>query len=181
MGDAMRALNIRKTLRRVLQATGALGLVVGGAVSVAAQDISSPGGNWSGGWGFSSVGEESLRLQQAQAMLAARNAGKPTSVTTYDNRQNYQELTVAAGATSSSDFQVGDDTNTAYSVGALNTGTTDITVTGDNNAVDSTIRADSDGCIDGSLALVNSGVPNLDASFDIDISSDASVQGVTCQ
>lgn len=173
------ALMTRETVRGVLRVAGALCVVACGTGAVVAQDISSPGANWSGGWGFASTSEQSLRLQSAQAMLAARNAGRTTSITTYDNRTNYQEVNVAAGASNSADMQMGD--NSSYSVGALNTGTTDITVTGDNNSVDSTIRADSEGCIDGSLALVSSGVPNLDASFGIDISSDSSVRGVTCE
>lgn len=172
------ALMTRKTMQGVLAAAGWLCVTSFGTGAVVAQEISSPGGNWSGGWGFASTNEESLRLQAAQAMLAARNAGRTTSITTYDNRTNYQEVNVAAGASNSADLQLGD--NSSYSVGALNTGTTDITVTGDNNTVESAIGAESDGCIDGSLAIVSSGVPNLDASFDIDISSDSSVRGVTC-
>ncbi|MBC2834142.1 hypothetical protein [Paragemmobacter straminiformis] len=162
-------------LRAVMIAVSLLG---GGAAM--AQEWSSPGQNWGGGWGFSSVAERTLLLQQAQAMLAARNAGRVTTINTYDNRQNYQEVSVGAGATNDSAFQVGDSTQSSYAVGALNTGTTNIDVTGDGNTVDSTIRADSTGCIDGTMTTMEQGTPNLDASFGIDISMASSAQGQTC-
>lgn len=112
-------------------------------------------------------------------MLAARNAGLPTTINTYDYRQNYQEVSVGTGGSNSSEFQIGE--NSSYSVGALNTGTTDITVTGDDNDVSSVISSDSSACVDGSMTRVSTGAPNLDASFGIDISNTTALGGMTCQ
>ncbi len=173
------------SLKRALRRAGAVApaALIGWALlagAAAAQEWTSSGQNWSSGWGFSTVAERTLQLQQAQAMLAARNAGRATTVNNYDNRQNYQEVMVGEGATNRSEFQVGDSAQSSYAVGALNTGTTNIDVTGDNNTVDSTIRADSQGCIDGTLTTMESTTPNLDASFGIDISMASSAQGQTC-
>lgn len=163
---------------RVIAATMGLMLALGAASGAAAQEWSSTGQNWMSGWGFASVAERTLQLQQAQAMLAARN--RVTSITNNDNRSNYQEVSVGAGGVNRSEFQIGDSTESSYAVGALNTGTTNIDVAGDNNTVDSTIRADSQGCIDGTLTQMESTTPGLDASFGIDISMASSAQGQTC-
>jgi len=155
-------------------------LLVAPVESVSAQNWSATGQNWSSGWGFSSVGDRSLQLQQAQAMLAARNAGQPTSIVNNDNRQNYQENHLAAGASNNAEMVSGGKTTTTYSVGSLTNGTTEISVTGDNNDVTAGITADNTGCVDGSMSQFESATPNLDASFGIDISVAAAVEGMTC-
>lgn len=148
------------------------------------QSFSSSGQNWSGGWGFSSVGDRSLQLQQAQAMLAARNAGKPTTIVNNDNRadnrQNYQENHLAAGASNSAEMVNGAKSTTTYSVGSLTNGTTELTVEGDNNTVTAGITSDNTGCVDGSMTQFESSTPNLESSFGIDISVSANVEGTTC-
>lgn len=95
-----------------------------------AQNSSSSGANWNSSWGFASTTERSLGLSQAQAQRAARQPATPGPVTyetVYNNTTN---------------------TNT---VGAMNTGDTTVTVTGDGNTLSTTSAADSSGCLDGSV------------------------------
>jgi hypothetical protein len=97
----------------------------------AAQNMSGSGTNWNGSWGFASTSERSLGLSQAQAQRAARQPtpGSVTYETVYNNTTN---------------------TNT---VGAMNTGSTTVTVTGDGNVLTTTSAADSAGCLDGSVGF----------------------------
>jgi hypothetical protein len=100
-----------------------------GAAPVAAQNTNAPGSNWNSSWGFASTAERALGLSQAQTQRAARQP-TPNSVTystVYNNNTN---------------------TNT---VGAMNTGDTTVTVTGDSNSLNTTSTADSAGCLDGSV------------------------------
>lgn len=101
------------------------------SVPAAAQNMSGSGFNWNGSWGFATTSERSLGLSQAQAQLAARNPtpGSITYETVYNNTTN---------------------TNT---VGAMNTGSTTVTVTGDGNVLTTTSAADSTGCLDGSVGF----------------------------
>lgn len=96
----------------------------------AAQNMNGPGATWNSSWGFASASDRSLGLAQAQAQRAAREPAGPGSVTyetVYNNTTN---------------------TNT---VGAMNTGDTTVTVTGDGNSLNTTSAADSIGCLDGSV------------------------------
>lgn len=95
-----------------------------------AQNATNSGTNWNSSWGFATTSERSLGLSQAQTQRAARQAPTPGSVTyetVYNNTTN---------------------TNT---VGAMNTGDTTVTVTGDGNTLTTTSAADSKGCLDGSV------------------------------
>ena len=122
----------------------------------AAQNFGSAGGSWSANWGFSSASDRSLRLQEAQAIRSAQQSAGPTTVvntTNYnDSRSNYQEILGGDGGLGAIDFQIGDaigqNTN---SVGAMNTGSTEITVNGSDNYIDAINSADSQGCVDGSI------------------------------
>jgi hypothetical protein len=113
-----------------------------------AQSITGSGATWNGSWGFASTSERSLGLNQAQAQRAARQAPAPGSVTyetVYNNTTN---------------------TNT---VGAMNTGSTTVTVTGDGNTLTTTSAADSNGCLDGSVGWTTAETgetgPTQDYSF----------------
>lgn len=99
------------------------------AVPCAAQNMNGPGANWNSSWGFASTSERSLGLSQAQTQRAARQPtpGSVTYETVYNNTTN---------------------TNT---VGAMNTGDTTVTVTGQGNTLNTTSAADSAGCLDGSV------------------------------
>lgn len=102
------------------------------ALPVAAQNSDSAGANWNSSWGFATTAERSLGLSQAQTQRAARMApaaGPVTYETVYNNTTN---------------------TNT---VGAMNTGDTTVTVTGDGNSLNTTSTADSAGCLDGSVGF----------------------------
>lgn len=104
-------------------------LVLLGAPAAMAQNLSSSGASWNASWGFASNADRQLGLAQAQAIRNART-GSPSSVAynTYDNRQIV--------------------TNT---VGAMNTGSTTITVEGEGNTVTAATTSDSQGCLDGSV------------------------------
>ena len=168
------------TVRNALAALTGVLFLAASAPAALAQSWSSSAQNWSGGWGFSSPAERSLELQRAQAMLAARNAGKATSIVNNDYRQNYQENNVAAGASNNSDFVNGARNESTYAVGSLNTGSTNITVTGDGNTVSAVNSSESNGCIDGRMTRTTSSTPNLSASFGIDISVAATAEAIQC-
>jgi hypothetical protein len=120
------------------------------ALPAMAQNFASSGTSWSGSWGFATSVERSVNLQTAQAVRAARTTGPQSVVTSItDNRTNYVDYTAAPGSGFVSDFRVGNDsTNT---VGAMNTGDTRVTITGDGNIVTASNGADSVGCQDGSI------------------------------
>lgn len=93
-----------------------------------AQSYSSTGTSWSSSWGYSTAADRSVGLATAQA-IQLQKAGTATPVyNTYNN------------------------TNTTSSVGSMNTGTTSIQITGDQNTVTAPIGADNTGCVDGSLS-----------------------------
>lgn len=121
-----------------------------------AQGFSGGGQNWSAGWGFPSASDRSIALQQAQMIRTAEQGADQTATynTYYDNRYNYIDSNSGGGSVSA-DLHIGDEIGTnTNSVGAMNTGSTTIDLSGDNNTVIADNTADSTGCVDGS---VNSG------------------------
>ena len=118
-----------------------------------AQGFSGGGQNWSAGWGFMSASDRSIALQQAQMIRTAEEGADPTGVynTYYDNRYNYIDSN-SGGGTVTADLHIGDEIGTnTNSVGAMNTGSTTIDLSGDNNTVIADNTADSTGCVDGSV------------------------------
>jgi len=134
-------------------------LVLSIPIAANAQSYSSSGQNWSGSYGFPSVSERSLAIQQAQAMWNAQNPARTEVIyNTYnDARSNYVETNTTGAVTT--DFQIGDEIGQqTYSVGSLNTGSTEIEVIGDGNSIIAENSADSSACVDGSIATVTSSV-----------------------
>lgn len=139
------------------------------ATTVSAQNFSGSGQSWSSTWGFGSVADRSLALQQAQVIKNAEQGVDPTTInntyvtnsTLYDNRSNYVEATASGGTVSTSQHVVGNDEigQKTYAVGSLNTGSTQIDVSGANNVITATNAADSQGCIDGSVSSSAVDVP----------------------
>ncbi len=139
------------------------------ASCVSAQNFSGSGQSWSSTWGFGSVADRSLALQQAQVIKNAEQGVDPTSIsnnyvtnsTVYDNRTHYVESNSNGGAIIADQHIVGNDEigQKTYAVGSLNTGSTQIDVTGSNNVVTATNAADSQGCIDGSVSSSGIDVP----------------------
>ncbi|GGD24929.1 hypothetical protein [Sinisalibacter lacisalsi] len=128
-------------------------------ISAMAQSYSSSGQNWAGSYGFPSVSERSLAIQQAQAMWSAQNPAKTEVIyNTYnDSRSNYVETNTTGEV--NTDYQIGDEIGQqTYSVGSLNTGSTDIEVVGEGNSIIAENSADSSACVDGSIATVTSSV-----------------------
>lgn len=124
-----------------------------------AQNISGQGTNWSGSWGFSSATDSSVKLNQAQVIRQAEQGTDPTSLyytyNTYntDNRQNYSETQVTGDGSTTVEVVGGDKIGQqTYSVGSLNTGSTEIHVSGDGNYVDANNSATTNGCVDGSIS-----------------------------
>ncbi|MCL1630060.1 hypothetical protein M3N55_15095 [Roseibaca sp. V10] len=130
-------------------------IFIGGNSGISdAQNVSGPGQSWSATWGFSSPSDRSLRLQAAQAIRNAERGSDPTTIVNNynDNRSNYQEVVTESGTLGAIDFQIGDEIGqNTNAVGAMNTGSTEISITGDGNLVDAINSADSNGCVDGSV------------------------------
>jgi len=162
-------------------------LACAGATSVQAQNVSTGGQNWSGSWGFSSPSDRNLVLQRAVAMQRVENPPPPptvnnTSVSTVtnnvttvnDSRRNYIE---SANSEVTSDLEyVGGDKigQQTYSVGAINTGDTRISVTGDNNDIFAENSANSSGCVDAGISTSQQSYGEMVGSGQIDISVDSS-------
>lgn len=155
-----------------------------------AQNISGPGASWSATWGFASSADRTLLLQQAEAIRNATEGADPTTVvnnyntntTTYDNRQNYQDLSGATGTLGNIDFQlngdrIGQNTNT---VGSMNTGTTNVEITGSGNSVNATNAADSSGCLDGSISMTEASLSSFNTSMPLDFSLAAAANAIDC-
>ena len=124
------------------------------AHAVQAQSFTGAGSSWSSGWSFSSATDRSIALQQAQIIKQAEEPVNPTTVvnTYYDNRSNYVEATSENGDVTT-DYQIGDEIGeNTYAVGSLNTGNTTITVDGNDNSIDAINSAETNGCVDGSIA-----------------------------
>ena len=163
--------------------------IVAAAVPAGAQNYSSAGQNWSSGWGFGSPSDRSLALQQAQAIRAATaQPGGPSTVVTnynntvYDNRANSQEVIGDTLTMDTIDFQlngdrIGQNTN---SIGAMNTGSTTIEVTGDNNTLDAINAADSRGCVDGSIQQESALFESMASPSGIDISVSPAGRSMRC-
>lgn len=127
-----------------------------------AQSTSSTGTDWNSSWGFQSATDISVALQRAQAIRNAEMTAGPTTVvtntTTYvtDSRQNYVDVSTIGDVTT--DLQLGDrigkNTN---AVGSMNTGSTEINVSGSSNIVTAENSAANTGCVDGSAldSLIN--------------------------
>lgn len=155
--------------------------------SAMAQNVSSGGQNWSGSWGFSSPSDRNLVLQRAQAIQRVENPPPApvinnTSITQVtnnvttinDSRRNYVE---SQNSDVSAEFEyVGGDKigQKTYAVGAINTGDTRISVTGDNNDIFAENSANSSGCIDGGISTSMESYGDNVGSGQIDISVNAS-------
>lgn len=152
-----------------------------------AQNFSSAGNDWGAGWGFQSPTDRSLSIQQAQAIRNATSSGPSTIVntanySTYDNRSGYLDAGGSDSIFGDLDIningdEIGQNTN---SVGAMNTGTTNIEVSGNQNVIDATNAAESDGCIDGSVALTDAPFASMETASGIDITLGLTGQTDTC-
>lgn len=150
-----------------------------------AQNYGSSGQSWTSTWGFSSVAERSLSLQTAQAIRAARQTPVDpiyNTYNTYDNRTNYQEYNGGNGAVMGGDFQVGDQIGqNTNSIGSMNTGTTNIDIAGNGNAVTATNGADNTGCVDGSIGMNSFEAMTPTSTMGIDITIGALQPANTCR
>lgn len=125
---------------------------------------SSPGQNWSSGWGFRTANDKSVGYQRANAIRLAKQSSAPTTVVnnvyTYnnDNRANYVD--VETNGTVTTDFQIGDEIGqNTNSIGSMNTGSTTIEVNGSNNDINAVNSADNSGCVDGSALTSTLSLP----------------------
>lgn len=148
-------------------------LALGLACPAAAQNIASSGGGWSSSWGFQSPSDASIALQKAQAIRAARQPQLAPVYNTYnDNRQNYQEnMAMTGGSIGTANWHSGDEIGqNTNSIGSMNTGTTNIDITGNANSVVATNGADNAGCVDGSISANQIDPMSLNTTSGIDIS-----------
>lgn len=151
-----------------------------------AQNYGSSGESWSSTWGFASAADRTLMLQQAQAIRQATQAQGPSTVvtnyTTNDNRQNYQQIDGGTGGLGNIDFhmngdRIGQNTNT---VGSMNTGTTNVEITGTGNTVHATNAADSSGCLDGSIALSENSLSSFATPMPLNLSLAEATRAINC-
>ena len=156
--------------------------------SAVAQNVSSSGQNWSSGWGFASPSDRGLALQRAQAIRQARTEPGPnTVVTNYNNtvndsRSKYQEIIGETLDIDTIDFQpdgdrIGKNTN---SIGSMNTGNTEVQVTGSGNSVNAVNSADTQGCVDGSIQVDGNHFESKASPSGIDISVSRSGRSMRC-
>lgn len=155
----------------------------------AAQVYATSGQNWMATFGFPSVSERSLVLQQAQIIhqMETADAQGPQSVyyVTNDNRSNYVQVETSGDVTT--DYQIGDEIGQqTYAVGSLNTGSTTIDVTGEGNVITANNTADNSGCIDGSILSSSIGGGDVEGSVDLSALSalelaDALARAGACQ
>ena len=129
------------------------------ALPAQAQNTSSQGQNWSSAWGFSSATDRSVALNRAQVMHQVEEAADPTTTyytyntQTTDNRSNYNQTDVLGDGATSVEVIGGDKIGQkTYSVGSLNTGSTQIDIIGTGNTVDANNSATTNGCVDGSIS-----------------------------
>lgn len=152
-----------------------------------AQNYGSSGQSWTSTWGFSSVAERSLSLQSAQAIRNARQAPASPIYNTYnstttDNRMNYQEYNGGDSAVMGGDYQIGDQIGqNTNSIGSMNTGTTQIDITGNSNSVVATNGADNTGCVDGSIGLNTFGAMTPTSTMGVDITIGALQPANSCR
>lgn len=156
----------RRTLS--LSALFAIALTASAAM---AQNVTGQGTNWSGSWGFSSATDRSVMLNQAQVIRQVEEGADPTTsyytTNTYqtDNRSNYSETQVTGDGATTVEVIGGDKIGQqTYSVGSLNTGSTEITISGDGNFVDANNSATTNGCVDGSITELSFGWTPTDGS-----------------
>ncbi len=123
----MVARSVKMNSSKAFRVLATLAIMSAGS-SCFAQSYSSTGSSWSASWGYATVQDRSLGLATAQAMQV-QSAGRTSPV-----------------------YNTYNSTNTTSSVGSMNTGTTSIQITGDQNTVTAPSGADNTGCVDGSLS-----------------------------
>ena len=126
-----------------------------------AQNLGSSGATWGGSWQFQSPSALSVEIQRADMMAKAENSYYSSfgpaqttvnSTTINDNRSNYVEALSGDGGALTIDNKLGDDIGTVSNVtGAINTGSTNISVDGSSNQISAINSSDSRGCLDGSI------------------------------
>ena len=126
-----------------------------------AQNLAPSGATWGGSWQFQSPSALSVEIQRADLMAKAEanyyNSFGPSqttvnSTTINDNRSNYVEALAGDGGALTIDNKLGDDIGTVSNVtGAINTGSTNISVDGSSNQISAINSSDSRGCLDGSI------------------------------
>ena len=124
------------------------------ASPVAAQNMATSTRDWHGAWGFQSISSESLALTRAK-LIEEQNSGAlapSSSFITYDNRSNYLEINGDVDGPVDAVNRIGDDIGRNTNVvGAMNTGSNTIEVTGSGNVIEAVNAADSAGCLNGSI------------------------------
>lgn len=170
------------------------------APKASAQNLNGAGSSWGGSWNFKSSSSIAAENQAADMIARARGGfyssfGPASSVvnntTINDNRSNYVEANSSGEAVLDVTQRTGDDIGSVSNVtGAINTGSTTITVDGTGNEITAINSSDSQGCFDGSInaTTMENGVldPNSSASvlnaaagfgFPVSVASSATTGG----
>jgi hypothetical protein len=140
----------------------ALHLMLAAAIATPASagSIANSGSSWNGSYGFLTSSDRAVGLSQAQAIRAARQANTASTVI-YQTTNN--------------------TTTNTNTVGAMNTGDTSVTVTGDGNTLTTTSAADSTGCLDGSVGWTTAETGQTDATGSYYFSVTDASTAPTCQ
>lgn len=138
----------------------ALVVLVFSAPAALAQNVNSAGASWNASWGFASSADRSLGLAQAQAIREARSGDPSTVVYNYNTTDNRQI-----------------NTNT---VGAMNTGSTTITVEGEGNTITAATTSDSQGCLDGSVGYTVAESPAATSLTDYSVAFTGTAAAKSC-
>lgn len=166
----------------------AVAVALAAPVAGGAQNFSSAGNDWGSGWGFQSAADRTLAIQQAQAIRNATQTAGPSTVmsttnfNTYDNRSNYLHTEGLGASYGNLDVHINGDAigQNTNSIGAMNTGTTNVSVNGNNNQIDATNAADSKGCVDGSVTLTDAPFGSMETASGIDITLGLTGQANSC-
>lgn len=137
------------------------GLFIGFGDVAFAQNMNGSGSTWAGSWQFQSATARSVEVQQADIMKRGESGyydsfgPAQTTVnnsTINDNRSNYVEANGGADGAIEIVNRIGDEIGKVSNVtGAINTGSTQISVEGTGNNIHAINSSDSQGCLDGSI------------------------------
>jgi hypothetical protein len=139
-----------------------------------AQNVNGSSSTWTGSWQFQSATARSVEVQQADIMKRGESGYYDSfgpaqttvnNTTINDSRSNYVEATGSEGSTMDIANRIGDEIGKVSNVtGAINTGSTQISVDGAGNTIHAINRSDSQGCLDGSINETQTQTRFLDPS-----------------
>jgi hypothetical protein len=149
-------------------------VIIGPGTAAIAQNVNGSASTWTGSWQFQSATARSVEVQQADIMKRGESGYYDSfgpaqttvnNTTINDSRSNYVEATGSEGGTMDIANRIGDEIGKVSNVtGAINTGSTQISVDGAGNTIHAINSSDSQGCLDGSINETQTQTRFLDPS-----------------